>query len=117
MPFGPHILNVAHVIQLAVAPVFLLSGVGVMLTVFTSRLARIVDRSRVLEERLEGAEPHGSAVDAHGLGNLRPGDARLRRRLHAVPRRSADRHGASLGIARELAPQGSADAARARSRN
>jgi hypothetical protein len=40
--------DIAHVIQLAVAPVFLLSGVGVMLTVFTSRLARIVDRSRVL---------------------------------------------------------------------
>lgn len=53
MPFGPHIVNVAHVIQLSVAPVFLLSGVGVMLTVFTNRLARIIDRARVLEERLQ----------------------------------------------------------------
>jgi hypothetical protein len=51
--------DIAHVIQLAVAPVFLLSGVGVMLTVFTSRLARIVDRSRVLEERLQSAAPPG----------------------------------------------------------
>lgn len=39
---------VAHVIQLAVAPVFLLTGVGAILNVITNRLARIVDRSRVL---------------------------------------------------------------------
>jgi hypothetical protein len=56
MPFGPHIVNVAHIIQLSVAPVFLLSGVGVMLTVFTNRLARIVDRARALEERLHVTE-------------------------------------------------------------
>jgi hypothetical protein len=43
---------VAHVIQLAVAPVFLLSGVGAMLAVLTNRLARIIDRARVLEERV-----------------------------------------------------------------
>jgi Protein of unknown function (DUF2721) len=46
--------DVAHIIQLAVAPVFLLSGVGVTLTLFTNRLARIVDRARLLEDRLEG---------------------------------------------------------------
>jgi hypothetical protein len=40
---------VAHVIQLAVAPVFLLSGIGAMLSVMTSRLARVVDRARGLE--------------------------------------------------------------------
>lgn len=44
--------NVVHVIQLAVAPVFLLSGIGVILTVLTNRLARIIDRARLLEERL-----------------------------------------------------------------
>ena len=65
MPFGPHILNVAHVIQLSVAPVFLLSGVGVMLTVFTNRLARIVDRARALEERLHATEEvHSSDIYA-----------------------------------------------------
>jgi hypothetical protein len=47
--------NVVHVIQLAVAPVFLLSGVGVILTVLTNRLARIIDRARLLEDRLHGA--------------------------------------------------------------
>jgi len=43
---------IAHVIQLAVAPVFLLTGVGALLGVLTNRLARIIDRARVLEERL-----------------------------------------------------------------
>ena len=41
--------SVAHVIQLAVAPVFLLTGVGTILNVMTNRLSRIVDRYRVLE--------------------------------------------------------------------
>jgi hypothetical protein len=45
------ITTIAHVIQLAVAPVFLLSGIGAMLAVMTNRLGRIVDRARVLEER------------------------------------------------------------------
>jgi hypothetical protein len=46
------IMDIAHLIQSALAPVFLLSGVGVTLGVMTSRLARAVDRARVLEERL-----------------------------------------------------------------
>lgn len=52
--------NIVHVIQLAVAPVFLLSGVGVILTVLTNRLARIIDRARLLEDRLHErpAEQH-----------------------------------------------------------
>lgn len=43
------ISTVAHVIQLAVAPVFLLTGVGAILAVLINRLARVVDRFRVLE--------------------------------------------------------------------
>ena len=46
------ITAIAHVIQLAVAPVFLLTGVAALLGVLTNRLARIIDRARVLEERL-----------------------------------------------------------------
>lgn len=46
------ITALAHVIQLAVAPVFLLTGVAALLGVLTNRLARIIDRARVLEERL-----------------------------------------------------------------
>jgi Protein of unknown function (DUF2721) len=44
-----HVTDIARVIQLAVAPVFLLSGVGVTLTVLTNRLARIIDRARYLQ--------------------------------------------------------------------
>ena len=47
------ITSVSHVIQLAVAPVFLLSGIGAILAVLINRLGRIIDRYRVLE--------HGSA--------------------------------------------------------
>lgn len=42
--------DIAQVIQLAVAPVFLLSGVGVTLGVLANRLARIIDRARHLEQ-------------------------------------------------------------------
>jgi Protein of unknown function (DUF2721) len=45
-----------HVIQLAVAPVFLLTGVSGLLGVLTNRLARIIDRARHLEERLESGD-------------------------------------------------------------
>jgi hypothetical protein len=48
MQSATDVTTVAHVIQLAVAPVFLLTGIGAILNVITNRLARIVDRSRVL---------------------------------------------------------------------
>jgi Protein of unknown function (DUF2721) len=50
-----HLTDVAHVIQVAVAPVFLLSGICGMLSVLVTRLGPIVDRSRTLDERLETA--------------------------------------------------------------
>jgi hypothetical protein len=40
--------DIAHVIQLAIAPVFLLTAIGTVLAVLTGRLARAVDRRRVL---------------------------------------------------------------------
>ncbi|MES2182164.1 MAG: DUF2721 domain-containing protein [Pseudomonadota bacterium] len=46
-----NVTTVAHVIQLAVAPVFLLTGIGAILSVLTGRLGRIVDRFRVLTEQ------------------------------------------------------------------
>ena len=49
---GYEVVDIAHAIQLAVAPVFLLSGIGVFLGVLTNRLARIVDRARKVEEGL-----------------------------------------------------------------
>lgn len=49
---GNNAVGVAQLIQASIAPVFLLSAVGVTLGVLTNRLARIVDRSRAMEERL-----------------------------------------------------------------
>ena len=43
---------VAEIVRLAVAPVFLLSGIGAFLNVCASRLSRIVDRSREIEPLL-----------------------------------------------------------------
>lgn len=48
---------VAHAVQLAVAPVFLLTGIGAILAVMTNRLGRVIDRARLLEEKLPGAAP------------------------------------------------------------
>jgi Protein of unknown function (DUF2721). len=48
MQTAPTVDTIAHVIQLSVAPVFLLTGVGAMLSVLGLRLARIVDRARQL---------------------------------------------------------------------
>jgi hypothetical protein len=46
---------VGHAIQLAVAPVFLITGIGAMLGVLASRLGRIVDFARTLEARLSAS--------------------------------------------------------------
>lgn len=54
---GFKVVEVAHAIQLALAPVFLLSGIGVLLGVLTNRLARIVDRARKVEDTLRQAGP------------------------------------------------------------
>jgi len=57
---GTPILEMGEVVRLAVAPVFLLSGVGVTLTLLTNRLARVIDRARVLEgerTRIAAAAP------------------------------------------------------------
>jgi hypothetical protein len=45
--------DITHTIQLAVAPVFLLTALGTVLSVLTNRLARIIDRARLLETGLE----------------------------------------------------------------
>ncbi|HEY8084828.1 MAG TPA: DUF2721 domain-containing protein [Methylophilaceae bacterium] len=52
---SPDMMAVASAIHDAVAPVFLLTGIGAILSVLAGRLARVVDRMRVLN-----AEPHKS---------------------------------------------------------
>lgn len=51
METSSHLSELSHLIQLAVAPVFLLAGVAGFLNVMTGRLGRIVDRHRVLQQR------------------------------------------------------------------
>lgn len=48
------ITTIAHVIQLAIAPVFLLTGIGSLLGVMATRLARIIDRARRVETAWSG---------------------------------------------------------------
>lgn len=56
--------SIAHLIQLSVAPVFLLTGVGAILGVLTGRISRIVDRARKLEHDLPGT-PIPQHPDVH----------------------------------------------------
>ena len=52
------VADLAGVIQLAVAPVFLLAGIAGFLSVMSGRLGRVVDRARVVQS-LEVASDHG----------------------------------------------------------
>lgn len=52
---SPDVSLVAHTIQLALAPVFLLAGIGAFLNVCVGRLARVVDRARFVEQALPGS--------------------------------------------------------------
>lgn len=49
MTFSPYVSTVAATIQTAIAPVFLLAGIGAILNVLAGRLSRIIDRVRALE--------------------------------------------------------------------
>ena len=49
MPQDSFVPVISHTIQLAVTPVFLLTGVASLLNVLVTRLARIIDRARQLE--------------------------------------------------------------------
>lgn len=58
----PQIASITHAIQLAVAPVFLLTAVGTLIGVLTSRLGRAVDRRRLLEEHFSEYRPADAAI-------------------------------------------------------
>ncbi len=63
MNFAPDLATVTHGIQLAVAPVFLLTAVSGMIAAVAGRLARIIDRARFLENRLE----EGAVIEARAF--------------------------------------------------
>jgi uncharacterized protein DUF2721 len=66
--------SVVHIIQIALTPVFLLSGIATLLNVFSTRLARVADRV----EQLIKTAADGDAVST----------ARIKTRLAALHRRS-----------------------------
>jgi hypothetical protein len=67
--------GITHTIQLAVAPVFLLTALGTTLSVLTTRLSRIVDRARRVEARLRDEE---SAARSASVRELRMIEGRVR---------------------------------------
>lgn len=58
------VTSISHLIQLSVAPVFLLTGVGAILGVLAGRVGRIVDRARKLESDLPNT-PTPKHADIH----------------------------------------------------
>ncbi|MEH6715254.1 DUF2721 domain-containing protein [Parasphingorhabdus flavimaris] len=65
--------DIVTVLQTALAPAFLLVGIGAMLNLFAGRLARIIDRSRDLQELFKST----TGVD-HDLVVSELGDLQLR---------------------------------------
>lgn len=66
--------DMARTIQLSIAPVFLLAGIGAFMNVIAGRLARVVDRARLLEGL------HSAATDVERVrhvGELRTLEARM----------------------------------------
>ncbi|NRB40217.1 MAG: DUF2721 domain-containing protein [Pseudomonadales bacterium] len=59
------ITTIAHVIQIAVAPVFLLAGIAGLLGVMTNRLGRVIDRARSLAR----GQQYASTEHEHALIN------------------------------------------------
>lgn len=73
--------DIAHTVQLAIAPVFLLAGIGAFLNVIAGRLNRVVDRSRFLEPL--HSETTGPEHDRH-VWELRLLDRRIRLASNAI---------------------------------
>lgn len=74
LPITPNEVNtVSHLIQLSVAPVFLLAGVAGLLNVFTGRLARIIDKVEKIDAGIENKK----TVEAKKLAEEKSRERRL----------------------------------------
>jgi len=73
-----HIALITHAIQLAIAPVFLLTAIGTLINAQAGRLARAVDRRRQIEDELL---PTLKAEDGEARSNLESELAILARRI------------------------------------
>ena len=73
-PADPTSGIIAHAIQLSIAPVFLLTGIGGLLGVMANRLARVIDRARKIESGwrdMEAAARAAALEEMHGLEKRR----------------------------------------------
>src|SRR5688572_27360735 len=68
--YDAHVFDITRVIQLAIAPVFMLTAVASLINALLGRLARAVDRRRVVESKLSetGDSDHESLVELRLLG-------------------------------------------------
>jgi len=73
------ISEMAKAIQLALGPVFLLTGIAGMLNVMSGRLSRIIDRGRALTEKPE-------VIATYDPGEIRNELLMLERRRHITSR-------------------------------
>jgi hypothetical protein len=64
-PLAAQAADIAHLIQIALTPIFLISAIGVILNVLTNRLARIVDRARTMEKELCHPDYRPDGRDLH----------------------------------------------------
>jgi len=74
LPVDPTSGIIAHAIQLAIAPVFLLTGIAGLLGVMATRLARVIDRARHLEDRwraMDASEHAGARIEMVNLERRR----------------------------------------------
>lgn len=60
-----HLTDITHVIQLSVAPVFLLTAISTLIGTMNTRLGRTIDRRRVVIDKHENGEP--TAADTEEL--------------------------------------------------
>jgi hypothetical protein len=67
---GSALDTVAHIIQVALTPVFLLSGIATLLNVFSTRLARVADRVQAVRKAIEGADAGQTEVLSLQLAHL-----------------------------------------------
>ena len=67
--------NAVEIIQLALAPIFLIVGIGTLVNVATGRVARVIDRARWFEEL---AREQSNRIDAQAKREISTLNKRLR---------------------------------------
>jgi hypothetical protein len=83
----------AHIIQVALTPVFLLSGIATLLNVFSTRLARVADRVDQITKGIEGTDEGEDTLLTEQLDGPSQRSARLRVSQHGYKDAARDHPG------------------------